>query len=296
MINELYFWAKKVKKTILMFKVDFDKAFDSVNWEFLILFNLKWDLAVNGDPGSVDVSTHKGPRQGDPLSPFLFIIPMVGLNTAMLAARGKGISKGIQIPNNGPIISHLFYVDDALFVGEWTRPNLKNLARILKCFHILSGHKYLELVLRNVKLQIRLIFSDVKQDHFHSITWEFPSDKVVAPKSEGGLGVGSIRALNMSLIVKWWWRLKEEKESLWGLVIKGIHNLHNKSHDYLYNSNFSGVRNNIVSMKKDLLKYGLEIRDVFKLQVKSGVNTQFWTDKWLGLENLKNKFPALYEI
>lgn len=62
MINELYFWAKKVKKTILMFKVDFDKAFDSVNWEFLILFNLKWDLAVNGDPGSVDVSTHKGPR------------------------------------------------------------------------------------------------------------------------------------------------------------------------------------------------------------------------------------------
>lgn len=66
---------------------------------------------------------------------------MVGLNTAMLAARGKGISKGIQIPNNGPIISHLFYVDDALFVGEWTRPNLKNLARILKCFHILSGHK-----------------------------------------------------------------------------------------------------------------------------------------------------------
>lgn len=119
---------------------------------------------------------------------------------------------------------------------------------------------------------------------------------MVAPKSEGGLGVGSIRALNMSLIVKWWWRLKEEKESLWGLVIKGIHNLHNKSHDYLYNSNFSGVRNNIVSMKKDLLKYGLEIRDVFKLQVKSGVNTQFWTDKWLGLENLKNKFPALYEI
>nr|KAJ0226647.1 hypothetical protein LSAT_V11C100002300 [Lactuca sativa] len=45
-------------------------------------------------------------------------------------------------------------------------------------------------------------------------------DKVVAPKSKGGLGVGSICALNMSLIVKWWWRLKDKDESLWGKVIK----------------------------------------------------------------------------
>lgn len=39
------------------------------------------------------------------------------------------------------MISHLFYADDALFVGEWSRSNLKNLARILKYFHVSSGLK-----------------------------------------------------------------------------------------------------------------------------------------------------------
>lgn len=90
-------------------------------------------------------------------------------------------------------------------------------------------------------------------------------DKVVAPKSKGGLGVGSICALNMSLIVKWWWRLKDKDESLWGKVIKGIHNLHNKPHDLLSNKNLRGVWNNIIYVRKDLNKRGMDIGDVFRL-------------------------------
>lgn len=34
-INEIHSWAKKVKQKVLLFKVDFDKAFDSINWEYL---------------------------------------------------------------------------------------------------------------------------------------------------------------------------------------------------------------------------------------------------------------------
>ena len=66
---------------------------------------------------------------------------MEGLNVALEFACEKWIFKGIQIPRNGPTISHLFYADDALFIGEWSRDNLKNLARILRCFHIASGLK-----------------------------------------------------------------------------------------------------------------------------------------------------------
>lgn len=55
----------------------------------------------------------------------------------------------------------------------------------------------------------------------HLVSW----NKIVASKSEGGLGVGSIRALNIGLIVKWWWRLKSENTLLWCRAIKGIHNL-----------------------------------------------------------------------
>lgn len=35
MLNELYIWAKKLKKKALIFKVNFDKAFDSFNWHYL---------------------------------------------------------------------------------------------------------------------------------------------------------------------------------------------------------------------------------------------------------------------
>lgn len=50
-----------------------------------------------------------------------------------------GIFKGICTPNMGPTISHLFYADDALFVGEWSHINLLNLERILRCFNLASG-------------------------------------------------------------------------------------------------------------------------------------------------------------
>lgn len=61
------------------------------------------------------------------------------------------------------------------------------------------------------------------------VSWE----KIIAPKELGGLGVGSIRALTVALIVKWWWRLKYEPSSLWARVITGLHNLKNKPINYL---------------------------------------------------------------
>lgn len=74
--------------------------------------------------------------------------------------------------------------------------------------------------------------------------------KVIVSKENGGLGVGYIRALNIALTVKWWWRLKSEPSSLWGRVITGIHNLHKKTLDYLSKKSSIGVRNNIVGDKK----------------------------------------------
>ena len=71
----------------------------------------------------------------------------------------------------------------------------------------------------------------------HWVAW----DRVLADKSDGGLGVGSIQSLNFGLLVKWWWRLKNEKNSFWARVIQGIHNLSNKPFDYLSRQNDSRV-------------------------------------------------------
>lgn len=143
--------------------------------------------------------------------------------------------------------------------------------------------------------QIRRRFlwgGDDSKRKIHWVSW----DKVVAPKSEGGLGVGTIRTLNTSLLVKWWWRFKTEKNSLWVKVVKGIHNLHNKPHDYLSNPKISGVWNNIAACKNDLKKVGLDTMDVFQLNIKSGDNSLFWYDKWLGPVTLEEKYPSLFEL
>lgn len=64
---------------------------------------------------------------------------MEGLHIAVKSAREKSLLHGINLPSNGPHISHMFYVDDAIFVGMWDRTSIKNLSAILKCFHISSG-------------------------------------------------------------------------------------------------------------------------------------------------------------
>lgn len=66
---------------------------------------------------------------------------MEGLNVVMKTMCEKCIFEGVQLPNNGPMISHLFYKDDALFIGEWFKRNIRNLARILRCFLASSGLK-----------------------------------------------------------------------------------------------------------------------------------------------------------
>lgn len=87
-------------------------------------------VIINGSP-TKEFKISKGVRQGDPLSPFLFIIAMEGLNISMKTVSDKRLFKGVKIPRTEEKISHLFYADDALFVGDWSCSNMKNLARIL---------------------------------------------------------------------------------------------------------------------------------------------------------------------
>lgn len=63
------------------------------------------------------------------------------LQVATLEACSKGIFKGISLANGGANISLLQYANDALFFGEWSRFNAKNLILVLKCFERASGLK-----------------------------------------------------------------------------------------------------------------------------------------------------------
>ncbi|KAJ9555564.1 hypothetical protein OSB04_010178 [Centaurea solstitialis] len=159
MVNELINWAKKKKKKLLIFKVDFAKAFDTLNWNYLdnvlmqMGFGQKWrewmkgctrtakvSVLVNGSP-TKEFSLGKGVRQGDPLAPFLFILAAEGLTVAMKEAQRSNLFKGIRIGNSIDELSIFQFADDAIFVGEWDKDNAMNLIRILKCFEVCSGLK-----------------------------------------------------------------------------------------------------------------------------------------------------------
>ncbi|GKA62641.1 RNA-directed DNA polymerase, eukaryota [Tanacetum coccineum] len=157
-LNELLSWCKRKKKQALIFKVDFAKAYDSVRWDYLLDvlhafgFGLNWckwirgifssvmaSILINGSPSS-EFPFFCGLKQGDPLAPYLFILIMESLHISFSRAVSDGFFKGIDIQGSTSI-SHLFYADDAVFIGEWSEANLVNMVRILKCFYLASGLK-----------------------------------------------------------------------------------------------------------------------------------------------------------
>ncbi|GJU42893.1 RNA-directed DNA polymerase, eukaryota [Tanacetum coccineum] len=94
-------------------------------------------VLLNGSPTS-EFQFHCGLKQGDPLAPYLFILIMESLHLSLSRAIEAGIFKGIKI-GSSLNISHLFYADDAVFIGEWSIANLSGITYILHCFSLLSG-------------------------------------------------------------------------------------------------------------------------------------------------------------
>lgn len=158
-LNEAVEDARKTKKERMVFKVDFAKASDSVDWEYIFSmmrgmnFPLEWirwisgcitsasaNVLVNGIP-SGEFKLERGFRQGDPLSPFLFLVVAEGLNVLTKRAIREGLLQAAQLGRDKVAISHIQYTDDTAFVVEGNKENAVALKWLLKNFELLSGLK-----------------------------------------------------------------------------------------------------------------------------------------------------------
>jgi hypothetical protein len=124
-INEIVDYAKKFKKECLILKVDFEKAYDSVDWGFLVYMMkglglcLKWiawikacvcggsmSILVNGSPTD-EMIIQRGLKQGDPLAPFLFLLVAEGFSGLIRHATRLNLFQGFKMKEDGNEYSHL---------------------------------------------------------------------------------------------------------------------------------------------------------------------------------------------
>ncbi|KAL5555846.1 hypothetical protein UlMin_038082 [Ulmus minor] len=114
------------KKGFLALKLDMAKAYDRVEWSFI------WEKVGYIRPS-------RGLRQGDPLSPYLFLLCTEGLSTLIHSSERSGQLHGMRCGTNGPTISHLFFADDSLLFVEATPASCYAIKEILSHYETASG-------------------------------------------------------------------------------------------------------------------------------------------------------------
>ncbi|KAL4367675.1 hypothetical protein GQ457_05G016460 [Hibiscus cannabinus] len=143
----------------VVLKADFSKAYDTVDWDFLMVIMQKmgfgevwchWILLcissayisvlVNGSP-TTPFAIGRGLRQGCPLSPLLFNIIGEALSALIHKANAKGYFKGLKVGQTEMEITRIQFVDDLMFFCEADEMQIKNIIRILKGFELAAGLK-----------------------------------------------------------------------------------------------------------------------------------------------------------
>jgi hypothetical protein len=154
----------------VMCKLDVEKVYDHVNWNFLLYlleicgFSLKWrrwisyyistvrfSILINGGPKGFFGSS-RGLRQGDSLSPLFFVIIMEALSRMMSEAVVGGFLSGFQVGSRDidlVHVSHFLFADDTLIFSDANPTHiLDSLAAILGCKIVQLLMSYLGLPLR----------------------------------------------------------------------------------------------------------------------------------------------------
>lgn len=83
----------------------------------------------------------RGLRQGDPLSPYLFVFCMERLGLLIQQQISIGLWKPVRLSRRGPKVSHLFFADDILLFGRATDKQLEVMKSSLEFFCKFSGQK-----------------------------------------------------------------------------------------------------------------------------------------------------------
>ncbi|XP_072081167.1 uncharacterized protein [Arachis hypogaea] len=278
------------------------------SWVMECVTTASMSFLINDSP-SKPFKMGKGLRQGDLLSPFLFVLVVDVLHRMVGETIRNMRIFSLMVGRDRVELSHLQFIDDTILFCPSEDETMKNYKRLLRWFELMFGlstlpMRYLRVPLgANPRLlktwkpvidKRRFLWS--KEDGKNGmalVRW----DLVQAPEKLGRLGVGDAMLRNTVLLFKWWWRFAQEECPLWKKMVYSCNKL--KPNELLSTQ--------VLPTKggpwKDICQIQIKdqnIRDKMitgmSMEIGDGHRTRFWEDMWLHCGSLKDRFSRLFSV
>ena len=101
---------------------------------------VSYSVLVNGEPKGL-IKPTRGIRQGDPLSPFLFLLCTEGLNTLIVKAESEGSIHGFALSRRSPKLTHLLFANDSLLFCRSNIYECQKVLDLLASYESMSGQQ-----------------------------------------------------------------------------------------------------------------------------------------------------------
>ncbi|XP_056850727.1 uncharacterized protein LOC130500048 [Raphanus sativus] len=277
-------------------KTDMSKAYDRMEWSFIeavmrkmgfsetwitwimrCITSVQYRVFMNGQPKG-NIIPGRGLRQGDPLSPFIFILCTEALVSLLNHAENQGKITGMRVTRACPSVNG--------WTWRWLSKGgkevlIKSILLALPTYVMSTFLLPLE-ICENLASAIAQFWwsSNPPKRGIHWSKWE----KVCLPREEGGIGFRLIHEFNLALLAKQLWRLTQNPDSLVARVLRGRY--YRLSSPLRVNSvNSPSYVWTSISAARELLLLGI------RQKIHSGYKVKVWEDPWIPLNPARAAIP-----